>query len=237
MSIVASIIKKEMKSYFTSSVAYVILALFIVINGFIFFNFLSAFNLKIMQFLQVKAQNPQLGLEISMNEWIISPLLSNISIILLLLIPAISMRLISEEKRQGTMELLMTSPISTFQILMGKYLSCLIFYAIMLISSLQFPIFLKIFGNPDVAPAVFGYVMLFLLGAAFISVGLLASSLTENQIISASLSFAILLFFWLIGWTGNNVGGKIGEIISYFSLYMHFDNALKGVLDSKDIIY
>lgn len=237
MSVAGSIIKKELKSYFTSSVAYVILALFIVINGFLFFNFLSAFNLKIMEFLQLQAKYPGLGLEISMNEWIINPLLSNISIILLLLIPSISMRLIAEEKRSGTMELLVTSPISTFQILMGKYLSCLIFYAIMIASTLQYPIFLKIFGNPDIAPALFGYFMIFLLGASFISVGLLASSLTENQIISACLSFAILLFFWLIGWTGGNFGGVLGEIISYFSLYIHFENALKGVMDSRDIIY
>jgi len=237
VSVVGSIIKKELKSYFTSSVAYVILALFIVINGFLFFNFLSAFNMKIMEFLQIKAKNPQLGLEMSMNEWVINPLLSNISIILLLIIPSISMRLIAEEKRSGTMELLVTSPISTFQILMGKYLSCLIFYAIMLASTLQYPLFLIIFGNPDVTPALFSYFMIFLLGAAFISVGLLASSLTENQIISACFSFAILLFFWLIGWTGENFGGMIGEIVSYFSLYIHFENALRGVLDSSDIIY
>ncbi len=237
MGVVGAIIKKEMKSYFASSVAYVILALFIAINGFLFFNFLSEFNLKIMQFLQIKAKYPQLGLEISMNDWIINPLLRNISIILLLLIPAISMRLIAEERRSGTMELLMTSPVSTFQILMGKYLSCLIFYAIMLISTLQYPVFLKIFGNPDMTPALFNYFMLFLLGAAFISVGLLASSITENQIISACLSFAILFIFWLIGWTGENYGGNIGEIISYFSLYIHFENALKGIMDSRDIVY
>jgi len=237
MGVTASIVKKEIKSYFTSPIAYVVIAVFSVMNGFVFFNYLSEFNMKVLQFLQIKIKYPELSAELSINDWVLTPLFSNLSMMLLLLMPTVSMRLIAEEKRSGTFEFLMTSPVTTLQIMLGKFFSCLFFYTVMLLTTIQYPLILFSFGNPDLKPVLISYLMLFLLGAAFIAVGMAASSLTENQIIAAITSFGVLLIFWLVGWLGENIGGKAGEVISFFSLFIHLGDSLQGVLDTRDVVF
>ncbi len=232
-----AIFQKDLKSYFISPIAYVVIAIFLVISGFIFFNLLSAFNYRLMQLLQFKTQMPGVELTINLNDWILNPLFNNLGVTLLLMIPALTMKLFSEEKKTGTFELIMTSPVTILQVVMGKFFACLSLLLIMLFLTLQYPMILYIYGNPDLGPVYTSYIGLLLLGATFISIGLFASALTENQIIAAIVSFGTLLTLWIISWLGDNVGGRWGEIISYFSFFEHVNNLIKGIFDTKDIIF
>jgi len=232
-----AIFQKDLKSYFTSPIAYVVLAVFMVISGYIFFNLLSSFNVRLMQLLQFKMQFPGIGITISLNDWILNPLFDNMGVTLLLMVPALSMKLFAEEKKTGTFELIMTSPVTIIQIVMGKFFACLALFFTMLFLTVQYPLILYIYGNPDMGPVYTAYLGLFLMGATFIAIGLFTSALTENQIISAVISFGILLILWLISWLGENIGGELGETISYLSLFEHITDFTKGVLDTKDIIF
>ena len=232
-----AIFQKDLKSYFISPIAYVVLAIFLIISGLVFFNLLSSFNLRLIQLLQFKMQTPGIEITINLNDWILNPLFHNLGVIFLLMIPALSMKLFAEEKKTGTFEFIMTSPVTISQVVMGKFFACLALLSAMLFLTIQYPLILYIYGNPDMGPIYTGYLGLFLIGATFIAIGLFASALTENQIIAAIISFGILLVLWLMSWLGGNIGGKIGETISYLSPFDHLDSFIKGVFDTKDIIF
>jgi gliding motility-associated transport system permease protein len=151
--------------------------------------------------------------------------------------PLITMRLFAEERRSGTIELLLTYPVRDGAVLVGKFLAALALYALMLALTLLYPLLVFAFTRLEWGPVLTGYVGLLLLGAAFIAAGIFASSLTENQIVAAMTTFGVLLLFWVIGWTADTVGGTGGRILSHLSLIEHFDNFGKGVLDTRDIVY
>jgi ABC-2 type transport system permease protein len=161
----------------------------------------------------------------------------NISIILLLSLPLLTMRLFSEEKKSGTDELLFTSPLSVGQIILGKYLAALVLLAVMLALTGLLSVFTFAWGNPEVAPVLTGYLGLFLMGAAFIAIGIFYSSLTENQIISAVLSFGTLLLILILNWGLASGNGLLQRILSYLSFSQHFEDMTRGILDTKDIVY
>ena len=232
-----AIFQKDLKSYFISPIAYVVLATFLIISGLVFFNLLSSFNLRLIQLLQFKMRTPGIEITINLNDWILNPLFHNLGVTFLLMIPALSMKLFAEERKAGTFELIMTSPVTIFQVVMGKFCACLALFSTMLFLTIQYPLILYIYGNPDTGPVYTGYFGLFLMGAAFVAIGLLASAMTENQIIAAIMSFGILLVLWLMSWLGENIGGKLGETISYLSLFDHLDGFPKGVFDTKDIVF
>lgn len=233
MKRVMYIVEKELKSYFFSPIAYVIIAFFVFLSGYMFFNISRAYM--IQRFMAMRY--PWFAERLNLTDFVIRPLFGNISVILMLLIPVITMRLLSEEKRQGTFELLYTSPITSFQIVFGKFLSAFLFFIIMIAFTVPFPLILVKYGNPENGVIFSVYVGLLLMGAGFISLGLFASSLTENQIVSAVVSFSLLLIFWLIGWAGQ-ASGPLGEkIFSYLSFFQHFDNFNKGLIDTRDIVY
>lgn len=181
--------------------------------------------------------NPQMGRDLSVTDSVLRPLFSNMSVILLLLMPLITMRLFAEERRSGTIELLLTYPVRDGAVLVGKFLAALALYALMLALTLLYPLLVFAFTRLEWGPVLTGYVGLLLLGAAFIAAGIFASSLTENQIVAAMTTFGVLLLFWVIGWTADTVGGTGGRILSHLSLIEHFDNFGKGVLDTRDIVY
>jgi gliding motility-associated transport system permease protein len=168
---------------------------------------------------------------------VLRPLFSNVSVILLLLIPLLTMRLFAEERRSGTIELLLTYPVRDGAVLTGKYLAALALYAIMLVFTLAYPAMLAYFARLEWGPLATGYLGLLLMGATFLSVGIFASSLTENQIVSSLITFGVLLIFWVIGWSADNVGGTWGKVLSDLSILEHYDTFAKGVLDTKDVIY
>jgi ABC-2 type transport system permease protein len=227
------IFKKEMRLYFTSPVAYVILAIFLVIAGYFFSAIFSFFTMASMQ----AAMNPQMARELTVTDSVMRPLFSNMSVILLLLIPVVTMRLFAEERRSGTIELLLTYPVRDGAVLIGKYLAALALYAIMLVFTLLYPALLFYFARIEWGPLLTGYLGLLLMGATFLSVGIFASTLTENQIVSSLITFGVLLIFWVIGWSAENVGGVGGRILSDLSILEHYDTFSKGVIDTKDVIY
>lgn len=228
MKVLFTILKRELKSYFSSPVAYIILVVFLVLSGVFFFLYLQSF---------ISSQfDPRFQLfkeKLNLNEFVVRSYLGTISVVLLLMIPVISMRLIAEEKKNYTSELLFTSPIRVIQIVLGKFLAALTLFLIMLLLSAIHLLILTIYGNPDLGPVLSGYLGLFLLGASFLSIGLFASSLTENQIVAAVISFGILLVFWILGASSD----ADSSVLGYLSIINHFDNFTKGVIEVKDVVY
>jgi ABC-2 type transport system permease protein len=225
--------KKEIKTYFTSPIAYVVIAVFLVLIGFFYYSIVSWFNSQAIQM----AQNPYYYQQMNINQMVYSPLFGNMSIVLLLMLPILTMRLFSEEKKSGTEELLYTSPISVSQIILGKYLAALIVLLAMLGLTGILSLFTFAYGNPEFKPILTGYLGLFLMGAAFIAIGIFFSSLTENQIVSAILTFGALLLFWILNWASNSAGGIGKDILNYLSIFQHFDDMSRGTVDTTDIVY
>jgi ABC-2 type transport system permease protein len=183
------------------------------------------------------AQNEYYYNQININQMVYQPLFNNMSIILLLMLPLLTMRLFSEEKKIGTEELLYTSPISVGQIIVGKFLASLVVLLAMLGLTAILSVFTFLHGNPEVVPILNGYLGLFLMGAAFIGLGIFFSSLTENQIVSAILTFGALLLFWIINWASAAATGFWKDALNYLSFFQHFDNMTQGILDTTDIVY
>jgi ABC-2 type transport system permease protein len=233
MTNIWSLTKKELRSYFSSPVAYVVLFAYTLIFGYFFYNLVMWFNLQAMQM----AQNPYYAQQINVNEMVFSPLFHNMVLILILLTPLLTMRLLAEEKRNGTDELLYTSPLTVGQIVLGKYLASLIMLAVMLGLTAGLSLFAFAFGNPELAPWLTGYLGLFLLGAAALAIGLFFSALTENQIVAAILTFLTLLLFLILNWLSQIGSGAWQGVVGYLSFSQHFEDMAKGILDLKDAVY
>jgi ABC-2 type transport system permease protein len=225
------VMKRELKSYFYSPVAYVVLTMFLVLCGYFFFAMMSAFS----RFSQTAFQNPQANVNIT--EMIVRPLFGNITFILLLIIPILTMRLFAEEKKSGTFELITTYPIKDVELVLGKLFACGGVFLVMLLLTFLYPLFMLSYSQPDPGVLLTAYLGLFLMGMAFISIGTFISSLTENQIIAAVMTFGLLLIFWVIGWVSSISEGQFGEVLNQLSLLTHYDNFAKGVIDLSDIIY
>lgn len=227
------IFKKEMRLYFSSPIAWVILTIFTLITGYFFYSIFAYYTLASMQSMM----NPMMAREMNVTDNVLRPLFSNISVILLLLMPLLTMRLFAEERRSGTIELLLTYPVRDGAVLMGKYLAALAMYGVMLAVTLVYPALVLYFARVEWGVLATGYLGLLLMGATFLAVGIFASSLTENQIVASVITFGVLLIFWVIGWSSDYAGGLWGRILSHISLLEHFDSFAKGVLDTKDILY
>jgi ABC-2 type transport system permease protein len=182
----------------------------------------------------MQMQGPQ---AMNVNQQLIRPLLQNVTILVLFLMPMVTMRTYSEEKRSGTIELLLTSPVTDFQIIMGKFLGAVALYAIMLAVTLVHLGLLFIYGNPEWKPILTAYIGLLLLGSCFISLGLLISSLTKNQIVAGMVTFAVFLMLWVITWIGSFSGPTVDKLTQYLSIIDHYDDFGKGVLDTTHVIY
>ncbi len=228
-----SITKKELGLYFGSPVGYVVFAIFLFIWGFFFTNILRQFNDYAMQM----AQNPYGAQQLNVNQVVFGYTFQNITIFFLLLLPALTMRLFAEEKKLGTEELLFTSPLTPAQILLGKYLASLVMLALMLALTAVACLFTFLFGNPEVAPLLVAYLGLFLIGAAFMAVGLFFSSLTENQVVAVILAMGTNLLIYILSWQAYTASGLKAKVFNYLSFLQHFDELVRGILDTKDIVY
>lgn len=228
MKMIYPILKKELRSYFASPLAYIILVVFQVISARFFFLYLQGF----LQFQLDPSYQMQLG-ELNLNNLVILPYFGTISIVLLLLVPLITMRLIADEKKNYTAELLFTSPIGIRSIVVGKFLAALILLLIMLLLSSINIFVLMVHGNPDFGAVLSGYFGLFLLGASFFSVGIFASSLTDNQLIAAVISFGVLLLLWLVG----ALSDAESTLLGYISVINHYEDFGKGIIKLNDIVY
>ena len=227
------IYKKELRLYFTSPVAYVILTIFLVIAGWFFFSIFSFFTRASMQM----AMNPQMGRDLNVTDAVLRPLFSNTSVILLLLLPLVTMRLFAEERRSGTIELLLTYPVRDGAVLAGKYLAALTMYGVMLAGTLAYPIMLASFTRVEWGPLATGYLGLLMMGGMLLAIGVFASSVTESQVVAALLTFGISLMLWVISWGAEFAGGPLGTVLTHLSIPEHNDTFSKGVLDTKDVIY
>lgn len=232
-----AIFRKEFKSFFYSPIAYVILALFTALTGVFFYLYLSSFvQAAFMDMLRTQQYRmaPQ---KLNVNLMLIRPYFWNIALISLFTLPLITMRLFSEEKRTGTVELLYTTPITPLQIIMGKFMAGLGLYLVLLIPTMFFQALLFAYGNPEFAPVLSGYIGLILLGSAFISAGLFISTTTENQIIAAIGAFGLSLLLWIVGWGASFAGPAMSSVLKYISIISHFEDFAQGVLDSGHIAY
>lgn len=216
-----------------SPIAYVVIAVFLVLVGFFFHSLITWFNSQAIQL----ARNPNYYQQLNINQMVYTPLFHNISIILLLVIPLLTMRLLAEEKKIKTDELLYTSPISINQIILGKYFASLFVLAVMLLLTGIYSLFTFSYGNPELIPLLCGYLGLFLMGMAFMAIGLFYSSITENQIVAAVLTFGTLLLFWILNWAAFSASGLWKDVLNYLSFFQHFNDMTRGILDTTDIVY
>ncbi len=239
MRIVWTITARELRSYLSSPIAWTVITLFLLLFGGFFWIFLADFASTSTQIYQYMGDPAYEGMleEVNLNGWVLRPLFGNTQILFLLLVPALTMRLFSEEKKQGTYEFLLTSPLTVAQLVAGKYLAGLAMIFILLLCSALFPATLYLVGSPETMSILTGYLGLLLLGGAFVAVGTFASSITENQIIAAVLTFATLLFFWIISWAATVAGGPMADLMTYISFLDHFEDFTKGVLDTRHVVY
>jgi ABC-2 type transport system permease protein len=235
MSNVYFIAMRELRSIFTSPIGWIVLTLFLLLNGWIFFGLLNRFNF--MSFLYMQMQNPQMLMQMNLNQQVMAPILQNMTIILLLVVPLVTMRLFAEERKLKTDELLFTSPVSVGEIVMGKFVAAFVFLSVMLALTFIYPGILFKYGNPEMGPLVSGYLGLLLLATCFVAVGLFTSSLTENQIVAAVSCFVVLLMFYLININSMTMSGATKDVLDYLSLIGHFEPFIKGVIDSKGLVY
>ena len=209
-----AIARRELRSYFTSPLAYVVTALFLIMTSILFALILN-----------------------QTNEATLRPLFGNLAVIFLLTMPFLTMRLLAEEQRTGTMELLLTAPVRDSELVLGKFLGVFLLLLAMLACTAIYPLVLVLAGNPDRGPVLAGYLGVILQGAAFLAIGLFASSLTQNQIIAAMLTFVILLLMWLSDAIGNYTGGRIGDFFRFLSITRHVDEFPRGIVDTRHLVY
>ncbi len=226
---------KELAGYFVQPVAYVVLTVFVLLGGWFFFAMLRQFD-EMVQLVQMMGQ-PDTLRQMNLNTRVIDPLLHDLSVVLVIVMPALTMRVFAEEKRSGTYELLLTAPIRTGEIVAGKFLAAGAFTLVMVALAWIFPLILIVFGNPEVGVMFAGYLGLFLLALSFVSVGLFTSSLTQNQIIAAISSFGILILLFVISWPAEAGGGVVWALLKYLSLPEHFSTMVRGVIDTSDVVF
>jgi ABC-2 type transport system permease protein len=228
------IYKKELRSYFSSPVAYVLIFVFLAIVG-VWWYFWD-----LQRYLIISMQaggNPMYAQALNVNEMVIRSLFGNLALVMLFGLPLLTMRLFAEERKTGTYELLFTLPLRDWETLLGKYLASVTVFGLMLALTGAYPITMALITNPEPYPIFIGYLGMFLLGGAFISVGIFISSLTENQIIAAFGTYGVLLVLLALGMGGGIVGPTAAEVLRYLNIFQHLQEFLKGVIDTRDVLF
>jgi ABC-2 type transport system permease protein len=232
---ILAVAAKEIRAYFHSPIAYVILAIYSGLCGFFFYSFVATYIVQVFRMMEMGGMG---GPSPNVNEWIVRPLFEGIlTVVLLLLIPLITMRLFAEEKRSGTIELLLTSPLTDFEIIIGKFLGALGLYIVLMILTFIYIALLFIYGNPSALPLLANALGFLLFGAGLLALGMWISSFTKNQIIAAAVSWGVFLLLYVLNWVNAYSTGGGGRILSYLAFPTHFDNFAKGVIDLGDVVY
>ena len=229
---ILAIADKEMRSYFASPIAYILIGLFALLFGWFFYVYLMAFAQQSQQMMQFGG-----GGGANLNQMMIRGLFQNTAVIILFVMPMITMRTYSEEKRSGTIELLLTSPVTDLQIIVCKFLGALALYAAMLLVTMIYIGILFKIGEPEWRPIAVGYLGLLLMGGCFLSAGLFISSLTKNQIVAGFLTFVTFLMLWIISWIGESSGPTTQAVVNHLSITQNFDDFARGVIDTKPLVY
>jgi ABC-2 type transport system permease protein len=224
----ALVARREFAAYWTSPIAYVTVALFAALAGIYFFAGLYDF---------VTRASRSGGQGVDVNQELIRPYLQGTSVLILFLLPLVSMRLVAEERRQGTLEILLTTPARDAALLLGKYAGSLGLFAALLAVPLLHVLLLFLFGKPEPGPVLTGFAGLFLSGASYLALGIFFSALTQNQVVAAVAAFSLSLILWLVYQIGTMTSGALGQILAAVSFAGHFDSFARGVLDSADLLY
>lgn len=232
-----AITKKELNIYFTTPIAYVLFAIFLVILSYFFVVFLDQYRLVTAQSGSIP---PEYLKQFNFTDMIFSPILSNAGVVLIFIVPFLTMRLIAEEKRQHTFQLLMTAPVRSWEIVLGKFLSSGVVMGTAIAMTVAYPLLLNsvaIEGGVDWRTAAVGYLGLFLLSMSFIAIGLFISSLTESQVVAAAVTFGILLLMWVLSWASQSAEGFNKTLLEYVCALTHLRSFLKGLLNLADVGY
>ncbi len=230
---IMAVFKKEITITFSSPIFYAATFIFLVVSGYFFYTNAMLYTIRSFQ----AGQNPFLAERLNLGDFVVKPFFGDMAIVLLLMLPLITMRSYAEEKKMGTIELLFTYPISDGAALAGKFTAAVFTLVAMLVGTLLPLILLETFAHLDWGLILSGYLGILLLGASFIALGLFTSSLTENQIIAAVLSFGAFLLFWVIGWAKSFAGPTLGAVLEHISIVVHLDSLVKGLIDSRDLVF
>ena len=234
MTPVHAVLAKELRCFFVSPIVYIVGAVFLGIVGLLaYWAVVEASNqaLRMMQMSNSFAH-------INVNDLVFRKLFYNLNLVLMLVLPLLTMRLFAEERKLRTMELLLTSPVGINEIVTAKFLSVVTIYLMLLTLTALIPLVLSAYVSFDWAPVLTGFLALFLQGAFMLAIGLLASALTENQIVAAFLSFGVILVLWVMGAFGATLGdNSLGHLLSYISFSGHYDRLVRGLVDVKDVVY
>ncbi|MBI1353735.1 MAG: ABC transporter permease subunit [Acidobacteria bacterium] len=233
MSNVWTIARRELNVYFSSPIAYIVLAMFSLIFGYFFASGVAFFQSISAQ----AAMNPGMAPPMNVNQFVIQPTLGNFTIILLFLMPMVTMRLFAEEQRQGTIELLLTSPVTDYEIILGKWLGAVLLYGCMLGLSLISMAVLFLYTRPDWKALLAGYLGMLLIGSSLLAIGAFLSTLTKNQIVAGALTFGLFLLLWVLDWVSQYSTSMVGKVCSYLAMPPHFEQFTKGVIELKDVVY
>ncbi|HWP45036.1 MAG TPA: ABC transporter permease [Blastocatellia bacterium] len=235
---ILAIYRREMGSYFVSPLAYVVIGIFLLASGYFFYNILSFF---VQESFRAQMQAQRFGAPPSMDVpgLVNRNFLGWVSTMMLILIPMLTMGVYAEERKRGTMELLMTSPLSEFQIVMGKFFAAYSLFAVMLAPTFLYQVWMSLYSEPGVSWRVVlsGYLGAMLLGAALVAIGTFISSLTESQIIAGVATFVTFLLLWVLDFGIRDSTTTLGEIVQYLSLLKHFDDFSRGVIDTASVIF
>lgn len=229
---ILNIAAKELRGYFSSPIAYLLLTMFAVLFGYFLFFYTQNFIVIGMRMQMQGGSQPM-----NVNDMAIAPALNTASVIMLFLVPMISMRLFAEETRQGTMELLLTSPIRDYEIVIGKWLGAMAMYSALLLISILGIALLYSYGSPDPKPLAAAYLGMFLQGGCLLAIGTFISTTTKNQIVAAGATFATCLLLWVIDSNSSFSQATWVKVIGYASVLSHLEPFLRGVIDSKDVIF
>jgi ABC-2 type transport system permease protein len=233
MRAVLAIADRELRAYFATPVGWLCLCGFVLLSGFFFALMLTEFSVQAAQ----AAFNPYAESQVNLSDWMIQPFFANTAVILLLLCPGLSMRLFAEDRRTHAMELLLAAPISSGQIVLGKYLGAVGFVGVLILGLVPAVGLLYWLGNPDTGVILSCFLTTFLLAASFLSVGMLTSAFTVNQVVALVQSFGILLMLWVLSWASTIAGPGLGDFLSGLSMLSHMDQMTKGLLHLEDGVY
>jgi ABC-2 type transport system permease protein len=255
---VLAIAGREVRTYFTSPLAYVVIGVFLLLSGYIFWASLVRFSELCLRF----ASNPYFSSQLNVNDMVVRPLFGTMGIIFLLLLPVVTMRLLAEERKAGTAELLFTCPVTSGQVVLGKYLGAACLLLVMIGVTLTYPILISNSGAaPDMKPTLVGYLGVLLMGLALLAIGLFFSALTDNQVVAAVSAFGAFLMLWVIDWMASSAtvtlaailnsvtlglwekvglgtgGPSLGDLLGSLSIIGHLNDFRKGLLDAQHVIF
>ncbi|MFP6625713.1 MAG: ABC transporter permease [Deltaproteobacteria bacterium] len=225
---------RDLRSLFTSPIAYVLLTGFELLAGWFFFNLLSQFNRMVAVYSGLRGYDTTW---LNLNDAVVAPLLQNLSLVLIIVVPMLTMRSFAEERSAGTYELLFTSPVRVAEMVAGKFLAGLAMVTFMIALTLVFPAILFVYGNPEAGLVISGYLGLLAMAIAAIAIGNFTSALTSNQIIAAVSSLVILLLMFVINWPAEGAGETLKAVLLYLSVTEHFRMMVRGIIDTKDVVY